>query len=483
MPENDTNNQVDGSFQVVEARMPAEFQLPMAIFVVVASMVGVGVLTTSGYTMATVGSNEYMLALWVVGGVIAACGALTLAELSAAFPHTGGDYVYLYHAYGPLAAFLSGWASFIVGFSGPSAASAFASAKYLLAPLGLEGIKARLIQRVLATTTILVFAVVHISGRERTAKIQGWITGLKLAVLGFLIIAGLAVGWPHTSNIHDPKPMSGSMVVTMLFSLVYIYYAYTGWNGASYLAGEIRDAQKILPRAILIGTAVVTVVYIGVNVVYALALPVTAIQEMVNDPANKQGLDVVVPIAEIASRHLFGSRWSTPLSVAIGLMLLSTLSVYLLLGPRVLYAMARAGQFPVMATRLTPGAGTPAVATGFQVAVTLILLWTGSFESIVVYASVGLSIFSVLAMSSIFVLRWKLPDLPRPFRTPGYPLTPAIYLGLTSMLTCAAFFLRPLVSAAALGSILAGIPFYYLWKRSASSRPTPRPETGGFTTR
>ena len=131
--------------------MPAEFGLGMAIFVVIASMVGVGVLTTSGYTMALVGSNQYMLALWVVGGVIAVCGALTLAELSAALPHTGGDYVYLYHAFGPLAAFLSGWVSFLIGFSGPCAASAFASAKFILAPLGLEGNKAILIQRTLAT--------------------------------------------------------------------------------------------------------------------------------------------------------------------------------------------------------------------------------------------------------------------------------------------------------------------------------------------
>ncbi len=443
----------------------------MAIFVVVASMVGVGVLTTSGYTMALVGSNEYMLALWVVGGVIAACGALTLAELSAAPPHTGGDYVYLYHAYGPLAAFLSGWTSFLAGFSGPSAASAFASAKYLLAPLKLEGDQAIVIQRVIATFAVLIFAVIHVSGRERTARVQGWITGLKLAALGLLIVAGLAVGWPHGSNLHDPRPVDGGLVMTMMFSLVYIYFAYTGWNGASYLAGEIKDAQKVLPRAILIGTAGVTLIYLGVNVVYALALPVTDVQAMVNDPANKLGLDVVAPIAEIASRRLFGPQWSSPLSVVIGLMLLSTLSVYLLLGPRVIYAMAQAGQFPAVAARLSARAGTPTAATAFQVGMTLILLWTGSFESIVIYASVGLSIFSMLAMSSIFVLRWKLPHLPRPFRTPGYPLPPAIYLVLTAMLTAAAFSQRALVSSASLLSILAGIPIYYLWKWGTQPRP------------
>src|SRR4029078_6221017 len=137
MHENDTKRQLDGSFQVHDDAMPAEFGLPMAIFVVLASMVGVGVLTTSGYTVALVGSNQWMLGLWVVGGVIAACGALTLAELSAALPHTGGDYVYLYEAYGPLAAFLSGWVSFLIGFAAPIASTAFAAAKYLLTPVRL----------------------------------------------------------------------------------------------------------------------------------------------------------------------------------------------------------------------------------------------------------------------------------------------------------------------------------------------------------
>ena len=199
----------------------------------------------------------------------------------------------------------------------------------------------------------------------------------------------------------------------MMFSLVYIYYAYTGWNGASYLAGEIRDPQRILPRAILLGTGGVILIYLAVNIVYALALAGRGRQAMVNDPANKQGLDVVAPIAEIAARRLFGPQWSNPLSLAIGLMLLSTLSVYLLLGPRVIYAMARAGQFPAIAARLDPASRHARGRHGrFQVGVTLILLWTGTFESIVVYASVGLSIFSMLAMSSIFVLRWKLRTCP-----------------------------------------------------------------------
>jgi APA family basic amino acid/polyamine antiporter len=471
MHENDTNHQLADSSQALLEKMPAEFGLGMAIFVVLASMVGVGVLTTSGYTVALVGSNQLMLGLWVVGGVIAVSGALTLAELSSTLPHTGGDYVYLYEAYGPLAAFLSGWVSFLIGFSGPSAASAFASAKYLLIPVGMEGDTAVLAQRSLATVAVLVFTLIHVSGRKRTARVQGVITALKMALLVLFILAGLAAGWPHSANLQDPKTVDADLAVTMLFSLVYIYYAYTGWNGASYLAGEIRDAQRILPRAILLGTGLVTLLYLAMNLVYAFALSADQVQAIVRAPENTQGLDAVAPIAEIAAQRLFGPRWSNPLSVAIGLMLFSTLSAYLLLGPRVLYAMAQAGQFPSLAARLTRGAGTPGSATVFQVGITLFLLWTGSFESIVVYASVGLSIFSILSMSSIFILRWRRPELPRPFRTPGYPVTPAVYLLLTSMLTAAAFALRPRVSAAALVSILIGVPVYYLWRWGKPPQP------------
>lgn len=452
------------------AAMPAEFGVWMAMFVVVASMVGTGVLTTSGYTMYLVGSNAWMLALWMLGGVIAICGALTLAELSAALPRTGGDYVYLTEAYGPLAGFMSGWVSFLMGFSGPCASAAYGAAKYVLAPMGLTGDRATLFERGLATLAILTFAAIHVSGRRRTSLVQGWITGLKVGVLIILIVAGLAVGWPHAENLNDARPVDLGLAKTMLFSLVFIYYAYTGWNGASYLAGEIREPQKVLPRAILLGTGAVTLLYMAVNVVYGLALSAQDVKAIVDDPGNTQGLDAVAKIADIASRRLFGDRWSDPLSVAIGLMMLSSLSVYLLLGPRVVYAMAKAGQFPAVAARLRPGSETPAVATFFQVVATLALLWSGSFENLFIYASVGLSLFSLLAMSAIFVLRVKRPDLPRPFRTPGYPVTPAVYLILTGVLLVAAFINSWKVSTISLASMLVGVPIYYLTAASREAR-------------
>jgi APA family basic amino acid/polyamine antiporter len=444
--------------------MPAEFGMPTAIFVVVAGMVGTGILTTSGYTVASVGSNGWMLLLWTIGGVTAVCAALTLAELTAALPKTGGDYVYLYEAYGPLPAFLSGWVSFLIGFAGPCAAAAFAFAQNIVAPIEGSGPTAILWERILATAAIVIFALIHVSGRRGTAQAQAWVTLLKLCVLTAFACAGVSIGWPNRANLADLTPVDETLLANLMSSMVYIYYAYTGWNSASFLAGEIRDPQRCLPPAILIGTAGVTVLYLALNMVYALAISATDVRAMVDDPSNHIGEEAVAPIALIAAGRLFGTRWSAGFSIGIGLMLLSTMSAYLLIGPRVVFAMAQAGQLPKVAARLTRRAGTPTIATILQVCVALVLLWTGTSQSIIIYASVGLSIFSMLAMSSIYVLRWRRPDLPRPFRTPGYPLTPAVYLVTTAVLTVAVFLKQPRISSYALLSIGAGIPFYYVWR-------------------
>src|SRR5262249_49233064 len=215
------------------------FGLATATFVVVSSMIGTGVLTTSGFTVYFVGSNQLMLALWVVGGVLALCGALTLCELSAALPRSGGDYVFLAEAYGPLAAFLSGWVSFLIGFGGPIALSASAAAEYLLAPLRLSGVAASVAQPAVASVAIIVLAVVHCMGGGSTIRAQAGMTALKVGILVVIAVAGLAGGWGRWENLADRPPMTASLFVTMASSLVYISYAYTGWNAASYLAGEV----------------------------------------------------------------------------------------------------------------------------------------------------------------------------------------------------------------------------------------------------
>jgi APA family basic amino acid/polyamine antiporter len=438
-----------------------EYGLVLATFVVVSSMVGVGVFTTSGYTVAAVGSNQLMLGLWLVGGVVALCGALTVAELAAALPASGGDYVYLHEAYGPAVAFLSGWVSFLIGFAAPIAAAALAAASYLLAPLSLHGVTARGADLGIATLAILAFGVIHSSGRRGTTWVHSAFTLFKVGVLVMFLVVGLAAGWRRGVNLADRPPLDLRVATAMMFSLVYISYAYTGWNAASYLAGEIGDPGRRLPRSILFGTAGVIVLYLGLNMVYALALPAAEIRGI----AERDGFDAVAPIAELAARRLFGPALAAPLSIAVGLTLLASLSAYVLTGPRVAYAMAQDGHFPAIAGRLTMRSRTPAVATALQVAWALVLLWTGSFESIVIYAGVGLALFSMLTVASIYVLRRTRPDLPRPFRTPVYPVVPAVFLTVTAILCFAAFIERPRVSLFSLLSILAGIPVYYFWRR------------------
>ena len=451
-----------------EATEGPRFGLATATFVVVSSMIGTGVLTTSGFTVYFVGSNQLMLALWVVGGVLALCGALTLCELTAALPRSGGDYVFLSEAYGPLAAFLSGWVSFLIGFGGPIAASASAAARYMLAPLRLGEASAAIAQPAVASAAIVALGLVHCLGRGSTIRAQAGMTALKVGILAVLAVAGLAAGWGRWENLADRPPLTPGLLVTMGSSLVYITYAYTGWNAASYLAGEVDRPQERMPRAILLGTGLVLALYLALNMAYALALSAADVRAIVGGPED---VNAIAPIAQIAADRLYGHRVADPMSVAIGLTLLASVSAYILTGPRVAYAMARAGQFPEVAGRLSARA-RPAVATALQVAWSLVLLWTASFERILIYSGIGLAIFSMLTVGAVYVLRCRRPDLPRPFRTPGYPLVPAVYLVETGLLTAAVFYERPAVSSISMLSIAAGVPVYYFGTSAARHRRT-----------
>jgi basic amino acid/polyamine antiporter, APA family len=450
---------------------PPAFGLATATFVVISSMIGTGVLTTSGFTVAATGSNQLMLALWVVGGVLALCGALSLAELAAALPESGGDYVYLREAYGPLAGFLSGWVSFLIGFGGPIAASAAAAAKYLLGPVRLSADAVGAAELWLATAVIVGLAAVHCLGRRSTIRAQAGMTIVKLTILVTLAVVGLVAGQGRWETIVDMPPLTPGLAVAAASSLVYVSYAYTGWNAAAYVAGEVADPRRDVPRAILVGTGLVTGLYLALNLGYALALPATEIGSIVTE----RGLDAVAPIAQLAAERRFGSRVADPLSVAIGLTLFASVSAYVLTGPRVAAAMARAGQFPALAGRESDS-GAPVVATLLQSAWAIVLLWTASFETILMYAGVGLAIFSMLSVAAVIVLRVRRPDLPRPFRVPGYPLVPAVYLAGTGLLTAAVAWERPAVAAVSAATIAAGVPVWWLGCRGRGGDCHPSAE-------
>ncbi len=419
-------------------------------------MVGGGILTTSGIAAAQVGSHRAMLALWVVGGLVALCGALTLAELAAALPRSGGEYVILSESLGPLAAFLGGWVSLLLGFAAPIAASAAAASRYLASgffPGSSTG------ERVVGSLAIVAFAGAQMRGHRLTARLQSAVTGgIVLALIAF-VIAGLAVVKAPLSSLARgaaPRP------VAWLFSLVYISYAYTGWNGAAYIAGEVRDPRKLL-LTIVLGTCLVIALYLGANLVYALAAP---IEELMALSRGNKGSEAVEPIAELAAASLFGSEWARRCSAVFALLLLGSASALLLTGSRVAFAMARAGQFPCVAGRLSAKSQAPVFATTLIAVASIVLLWSGRFEQLVVYTGVGLALFSLLTISSVFVLRVRRPELPRPFRVPCYPFIPAVYLIATAVLSAAAFVERPVESCLSLASILLGVPVYFVLRRT-----------------
>ena len=392
-----------------EAGPASGFGPATAAFVIVSSMIGVGVLTTPGLAVDRLGSNQLMLVLWLVGGAVAACGALSLAEVSAALPRSGGEYAIFREAYGPLPAFLAGWVSFLFGFAAPIAVTASIASGYLLAPFGGPDAVGVLARPIVATALIVAIAAAHASGRGRSARLQGAVTLLEIAALVAFVAAGLWAGRGGLENLDDRPVLDAANLGRMAFTFIYVMYGYTGWNAATYLAGEVSDPGRNLPRAIVFGTTAVTVLYLGISLTYALALPASEVRRM----AREGGDAAIEPIAQVVAHRLFGATWADGLTIGVGLILVATLSASLLTGPRVLFAMARDGQFLAVAGRISNQAGTPATATVVLAGCGIALLWTGSFDTILVYSGVGLAMTSILAVASVIVLRHNRPR-PRP---------------------------------------------------------------------
>jgi APA family basic amino acid/polyamine antiporter len=445
--------------------------------VVMASMIGAGILTTSGFTLKDTGNPAALLALWALGGVLALCGAVTVAELATTLPRAGGDYVFVGAAYGRGAAFVSGWATFVVGFAAPTAVVAHLSLTYLtspfLTPLARRtGWLPEQVENLLvpggATALILTVALVHTLGARPSTALQVTATLLKVGILLALAAGGLLFGsgsWSHLAAGHRPTAAEWQ---PLSIGLIYVGYAYSGWNGAAYLAGEIREPARLLPRCLVGGTASVVVLYLLVNLAYVYALDPGTMQE--------RGYREVEKVAELATDALFGRGAANAVAVALGLSLFASVSAYVLAGPRVAFAMARGGAFPGYAGQLHRTRGTPARAIWTQAALATVLVWSGTFRELLNYTSVGLAAVSGLTVASVFPLR-RRADLPHPYRMPLYPLPPLLFLLLTAWTVGQTVFQelfqdgkwhRPGPATLGLLTLLAGIPLSYLI-------PAPKP--------
>ena len=428
------------------------FGLSTATYVVIASMVGTGILVSPGYMMASLQNYYVIFGLLAIGGLLALCGALCVAELAAALPRAGGEYVYLREAYGPMPAFLSGWTSFFVGFSAPLAVAGYIAALYLLTPFGLAEDKTGPIIKVTATAMILLITLPNLVGHRQSAWTQNLTTLLKLGLFVVLVVLAFLFGEGRLANIAQGQPIGKVQLGTAATQLFYVMFAYSGWNAASYLAGEIKNPARILPRSLLLGAGLVVVLYLALNLVFAYAVPLADV-----------GFDNAEQVPQLAVQNLFGPRISSVFSVLLGLTFLATVSAFIITGPRVYYAMAKDGLFPSAAAYVSPKGRVPIYAMLAQSLCAIIILFVTDFQNLYKYAAVGLSVFAMLFIGAVYVLRWRRPEMERPFRVPGYPVVPAIFMAVILFMTVFAFMQWPKPSIYSLGSILAGIPVYYVW--------------------
>ncbi len=436
--------------------LPRRLGLGTATSVMVANMIGTGIFTTTGLMLARTESGWLVLLAWLLGGIVALCGALSYAELATMMPHTGGEYVYLREIYGPLPAFLSGWTSFFVGFSAPVAATAVACAKYLTAAGLLR--ETWLAEKSTAAGIVLALTAVHYCGLRLGARVQNLLTVLKLVLLFGLISVGFAIGRGSWDFLRDTTGFwaagrPSQLGVTLLLAM----FAYSGWNAAGYIAGEIKELARNLPRSLLQGKLILTLSYLLMNLLLFFAAL----------PAQLRG---IVPVGEVAAVQLFGPGAAAMISTLIALALLSSLSAYVLIGPRVYYAMARDGLFFRFAARVHPRFQTPGLSILAQGACSLVMILTGTFEQLLIYIGFALGIFPLMAVAGVLVLRRREPERPRPYRVWGYPLAPLFFLVVMAAILIVGFVNSPKPALIALATVAAGAPAYWLTMRQSSSQ-------------
>lgn len=416
--------------------------------VVIANMVGTGVFTSLGFQLLELRSGFVLLALWAVGGLIALCGAMTYAELGAAMPRSGGEYNFLTRIYHPGVGFVSGWVSATIGFAAPTALAAMTFAAYTTSVLPQPVSSS--VEKAIAAALVLVMTAIHSSSRRQSGGLQSVFTVLKIGgIVVFCLAAMLLVDERQAMTF---LPISGDMQLlssgAFAISLIYVSYAYTGWNAATYLSSELDNPQRDLPRILFAGTAVVTILYVALNYVFLSVAPIDAMRGEVE-------------IGFIAAESAFGPAGGRFAGLALALLLISTVSAMTLAGPRVLQVIGEDFSALKFLSRSNSD-GLPYVAIWTQSALTLVFILTSGFESILVFAGFTLALNSFVTVLGVFVLRWRQPELERPYRTFGYPVTPVIYLLLTGWTLGYVLYSRPAEGAFGLGLILSGASIYVL---------------------
>jgi len=452
------------------AGLKREIGAGSAIILVIANMIGTGIFTTSGFIMEALGDPVTMLVCWLIGGALALSGALCYGELGAMFPIAGGEYVYLRESLGRLSGFLSGWTSLVVGFSAPIAAAAMAFASYFFRvfPNALPGISHNPWIEIgwvhisppslLAVGIIILFSLIHSWGLHIGTRVQNVLTGFKIAVIVAFVGAGIAYGDGSMGHFASGSKTGGLFSTGFASSLIFISFAYSGWNAAAYLGAEIKNPARNLPLSLFWGTLSVMILYLLLNVVFIYAL----------SPAEMSG---VLEVGAASAFALFGEGIERIFAGAITFCLLSVISAMILAGPRVYYAMARDRLFFGRFGQVTRRHGAPAQAILLQGAIAILMVITSSFDKLLLYIGVTLSLFAMLTVIGMMVLRAKGIHLKSPYRTFGYPITPLFFILFNLWMIVFCIKDNPMVSLYSGATIACGVLVFFCFNRQAKQVP------------
>jgi basic amino acid/polyamine antiporter, APA family len=420
------------------------------VLIVVGTTIGSGIFTVPGAVLRqSSGDLGIALVVWVIGSVLALLGALTFGELGAMLPDAGGSYVYVREAFGALPAFLLGWTLFLAINTGSTATLAVAFANYLGEVVSLGPLAYKLA----SVAMIAVVTAVNIRGVRHAATVQNWSTALKVGAIFALAIAGFALG----DGLHRPDakvfttPITVASLSAAGVGLLGVLWAYEGWQNVTNSAGEAADPQRTFARGISLGTAALVVIYLTANAGYVAAVGPSGVAA-----SDRIAADVV--------HVLFGPAAAKLVTLVILVSIFSAANGLALTGPRMYFAMARDGVFFRSLAEVHPRFGTPALAVATSAVWAMVLALSGTFEQLFTYVVFASWIFAALAAGSLFVLRRRRADLPRPFRVPGYPWTPALFIAAAAAVVVNTVIARPVQALIGLGIVATGGPAYFAWR-------------------
>jgi APA family basic amino acid/polyamine antiporter len=404
-------------------------------------MVGTGIFTSLGFQVGDIPSRPAIMALWTLGGVLALCGALCYAELSAALPRSGGEYHFLGQIYHPSLGFMAGVVSLVVGFAAPVALSAMAFGSYL------QGVFPGVSPLAASMAVVVIVTLFHLRDLRLSSIFQIIFTVLKIGLVLFLIVALFAA--PGTVPAPAAPWSSYALTAPFAVSLMFTLYAYSGWNAATYILGEVRSPARIIPAALTAGTLLVMALYLGLNAAFLHVAPTALLAGQLN-------------VAQVAAESVFGPNGGRMVAAVIALGLVSAISAMIWAGPRV--AMVIGEDYPRTFgwLQVRTASGIPAAAVAAQSALTLLLLLTSTFEQILVYTQFALLACSFLAVLGVIVYRFTQPDRPRPFRVPLYPLTPLLFLAISAFAMIYTATVKPVEALWGALTLVAGLGIYRL---------------------